>query len=167
MKLNPLQLRQWLLAAALLLSVAAALWMGLHDEEEAPSARPARTRARATRTPESAPQLQLQSLTRASQTATDGEGAFVAQSWQAPPAPPPVVVAPAPSAPPLPFVYAGQLVNGKLTTVFLLHGGETLFANRGDTLLGTYLVDDVRPTALVLTYLPLKQSQVLSIGEMN
>lgn len=167
MKLDAKLLRKSALALLLLSSVAAAVWLGLHDEDEGTDAPPVRKPERPTRTQESPVRLQLQTLKRASQATESSDSAFTLQSWLPPVALAPAASAVAPSAPPLPFVYAGKMVNGNVITVFLQRGDESLMVSRGDTLQGAYFVEEVQPTALVLTYLPLNQRQVLSIGEAN
>lgn len=167
MKLDSAALRKTVLAILLLVSVAVALWLALQDEEERAPAAPAQKSERQVKS-EGAPQrVQIQSLKRGSQGVESSDDVFAAHSWFVPAAPVAAPPPPAPTAPVLPFTYGGQLVDGKTVTVFLIHGEENLMAKRGDTLLGTYYVEDVQPKALVLTYLPLKQLQVMPIGEMN
>ncbi len=93
---------------------------------------------------------------------------FAAQSWA--PAPPPKPKAPPPappSAPPLPFQVIGKQAVGGITSVFLAHGATVIVAREGETVAGTYRVDAIRPPFMVLTYLPLNQTQQLSIGAFD
>ena len=74
----------------------------------------------------------------------------------APPPPPP--------PPPPPFTYMGQLADGAQTTVFLVSGERNLVVKAGDVIDNTYRIDEIGPTALVLTYLPQNVKQTLPIG---
>ena len=96
---------------------------------------------------------------------------FSAQSWYvAPPPPPPpppaaVQAPPAPTAPPLPFVFMGSyLADGAVPTYFLTSGDRVYDVKIGDTLDNLYSVDGVRAGQLLLTYLPLKIQQSLAVG---
>lgn len=87
-----------------------------------------------------------------------------------PPAPPPPVAAkplppPPPVAPPLPFQFLGKKLEDGRWEIYLDAADQTLIAHQGDTLLGRYRVDEVRPPNLQLTYLPLNQPQTLAIGQ--
>jgi len=75
------------------------------------------------------------------------------------PAPPPP-----PQAPPLPFSYLGKLAEGDNTTVFLAMGDRNLVVRTGDVIDNNYRVDEVTDAAVVMTYLPLTQKQILAIG---
>ncbi len=169
MNVRSMPWRKIILGSVLLVSVGAALWLASQEDDEPEVPRPSRTRRAqvATKAVSAPPQLQLQSLQRPRQAVGSHDDAFAPHSWVplvAPAAPPPP---PAPAAPILPFTYHGQLADGPVITVFLMRGEQTYVVKRGDTLLDTYRVDDVQPSALVLTYLPLNQQQVLPTGEMN
>ena len=86
---------------------------------------------------------------------------FPAQSWLPPPPPPPKP--PPPQAPPLPFKYLGQLQDGRDIVLFLDHGAQTLLARVGDTLDGRYRIDAINPRQATFTYLPLNQTQTLTL----
>lgn len=73
--------------------------------------------------------------------------------------------APAPVAPPLPFVYMGKILDHGQLSVFLSREEKPYIAKTGDVLDGTYRVDSIRPPLMELTYLPLSQKQSLNIGE--
>lgn len=75
------------------------------------------------------------------------------------------VAPPAPTAPPLPFVYMGKILNDGNRAVFLTRNDKPYIARAGDVLDGTYRVDAIQPPTLELTYLPLSQKQTLDIGE--
>jgi hypothetical protein len=94
---------------------------------------------------------------------------FAASSWLPPP--PPVVVpvvpevrAAAPVAPPVPFTYMGELDAKKAKPqVFLSSGDRLLIVSPGDVVDEQYRVESVSESDVVLTYLPLNQTQVVSI----
>jgi hypothetical protein len=102
---------------------------------------------------------------------TTGEAdAFKGRSWTPPPppAPPPAPAVqappPAPSAPPLPFRFVGLLENhDDQPTAFLARGDALHVVRAGDQIDGVYRVDALSATKVVLTYLPLKQQQILSV----
>jgi hypothetical protein len=97
----------------------------------------------------------------------DGAGdAFRTAAWTPPPPPPPPPVAPPPpsppTAPPLPFSFVGLLEqkSGK-PTAFLAKGEALVVAGVGDVIDGTYRVESLSPTGVVVTYLPLSQRQTV------
>ena len=111
-------------------------------------------------------ELQLDKLKRPPFEEDAGE-AFPARNWQPPP--PPVTARsktppPPPPAPPLPFSYFGRINTDGKVVVFLNRGELNFPVVQGDTIEGTYRVEEILPNALVLTYLPLQQRQTLSIG---
>ena len=75
------------------------------------------------------------------------------------PAPPP------PQAPPLPFAYLGKLFDAGTTVIFLAKGDRNYVVRSGDTIDGTYRVDEIGERAMMLTYLPLDSKQSLGVGE--
>jgi hypothetical protein len=104
---------------------------------------------------------------------------FAATSWAPPVAAQPVapVVAAAtavaalpaapvePSAPPLPFVYAGSYNDGSHRVVILLRGDQVLLLQQGDVVDSTYRVDRVAPGVVVMTYLPLQLRQTVPAAD--
>ncbi len=91
---------------------------------------------------------------------------FQSRSWE-PPAPAPVVAAarpPRPEAPPLPFTYLGKLVEDARTTLFLAQADRNYVVRTGDTIEGTYRIEEIRDEAAVLVYLPLKSKQTLAFA---
>jgi hypothetical protein len=86
---------------------------------------------------------------------------FAARSWQPPPPPPPPPGKP--SAPPLPFKYAGKLIEDKTVRVFLTQGNTTTLVAQGDTL-GNYDIERVTTSSVALLYRPLREKQTLSFG---
>ncbi|TBW34457.1 hypothetical protein E0E54_14195 [Azotobacter chroococcum] len=100
---------------------------------------------------------------------------FAARSWHAPPARRPLDAAPAkaaaltppapPAAPPLPFEFIGRLDDSVRLRVFLLRGDHLHTVQAGDVIDGTYRVEKVAADELTFVYLPLKQTQTLSVGD--
>ena len=88
---------------------------------------------------------------------------FSARSWVAPPPPPPP--APPPVAPPLPFAFLGKKLEGAAWEVYLSQGEQTLIVREGQTIESIWRVDQVTPPSMTMTFLPLGQARVLSIGE--
>ena len=88
---------------------------------------------------------------------------FSAHSWQPPPPPPAEVAEGSPSAPPLPFQYAGKLTEGETTIIFLSDGTQTYLVRRGDTL-QQYRVSEITAMDITFIYLPLKEKQTLTFG---
>ncbi|MEE4462878.1 hypothetical protein V2S84_12350 [Azotobacter chroococcum] len=98
---------------------------------------------------------------------------FAARSWRAPPARRPLDAAsakaaalpPPPAAPPLPFEFIGRLDDSVRLRVFLLRGDRLHTVQAGDVIDGTYRVEKVAADELTFVYLPLKQTQTLSVGD--
>ncbi len=96
---------------------------------------------------------------------------FIAPSFAPPPppAPPPAVAVapppPAPTAPPLPFSFVGLLEKGAAKpAAFIAKGDALLVVSAGDVIDGTYRVESLSESAIVLTYLPLNQQQSLAVA---
>jgi hypothetical protein len=98
---------------------------------------------------------------------------FATTSWTPPPAPvkpPPPVAAPvstpiAPTVPVFPFLYVGKKFEDNVWEVYLSRGDQSFMVREGGTLEGAYRIDSITPQRISVTYLPLGQSQSLSIGE--
>ena len=75
------------------------------------------------------------------------------------------MVAPAPTAPVFPFQYVGKKLENNIWEVYLSRGDQRFLVREGGTLESTYRIDSITPQRLSVTYLPLGQSQSLSIGE--
>ncbi len=86
---------------------------------------------------------------------------FRNKSWYV--APPPLPP-PKPVAPPLPFQYLGKLSEDGQIRVFLNHQGRYLIATTGDVIDGIYRVEEIADSRMTLLYQPLKEKQVLMIG---
>lgn len=99
----------------------------------------------------------------------EGEGEVTAiidpfrnKNWFIAPPPPPLAK---PVAPPLPFLYLGKLIEDGEPRVFLNHQGKHLIAKVGDVINGTYSVEEIAGGRMTFLYQPLKEKQLLSIGE--
>lgn len=92
--------------------------------------------------------------------------AFLQRDWTPPPPPPPPAPPPPPppQAPPLPFSFIGKILEGKQWTVFLAQQERTHAVTAGDLIGHEYKVESITPPLMTFTYLPLKQTQSLSIG---
>ena len=77
--------------------------------------------------------------------------------------PPPIPIA-APTAPPLPFIYLGKKLEGETWEIYLARGEETLIIKEHSELDSSYRVESIQPPNLIVTYLPLKQTQTINIG---
>jgi hypothetical protein len=73
----------------------------------------------------------------------------------------------APSAPPLPFTYLGQFIDGDKTEIFVARNGEHYSLEKGKTIEGQYKVDRITKTAVTFIYLPLGTRQKLAIPVLN
>jgi hypothetical protein len=163
--------QRWVVyAIVLLLTLTAVKWAGGQDRAEPRASvayqaerleRPAREAPAATGRAEAVPAVRLDQLEPRAAAAPAGDP-FQARSWE--PEQPAVrrnVPPPPPQAPPLPFAYMGKMVDGEKTTVFLTRLDRNYVVRPGDTLEGTYRVENVGEDALVLTYLPLGVEQAL------
>ncbi|EKT4484375.1 hypothetical protein [Pseudomonas putida] len=74
------------------------------------------------------------------------------------------VVAAAPTAPVLPFQFIGRMGNNDDLQIFLQSGEKLYVVRQGDVIEDTYRLDRVSASELNLVYLPLHQSQTLSVG---
>jgi hypothetical protein len=72
---------------------------------------------------------------------------------------------PKPTAPPVPYGFFGRMrdVEGKVV-VYLKWEGELIPAAVGKVLSGTYRIEAITPTEVVMTYLPLAERQVIPAG---
>ena len=93
---------------------------------------------------------------------------FASSSWTPPTPlskPSTQITAIAPTAPTFPFQYVGKKLEESIWEVYLSRGDQSFLVREGGTLEGTYRIDSITPQRLTVTYLPLGQSQSLSIGE--
>ncbi len=156
--------RQALVWGALLATLAATAWVAASDDEgldNVPAIKPARAAT-------TAPANVATSVTAYQPRAPiEGEPQDLfpgdaPPEEEAAPAPPPK-----PTTPPLPFGYAGKLVEDGNFTVFLTHGARNLTVHARDVIDGVWRVESIRPPTMVVSYLPLKTEVPLAIGEAN
>jgi hypothetical protein len=171
-------MRRWLLALALTATVAAAGWVRSKEQngvvvassarnaESPQQAEPPQRRADAENPGAAGSTIGLERLSQRPVARNFGE-MFHPRSWQPPPPPVSARAPERPTAPPLPFRFFGRLVEDGRTVVFLDRQDEIYAAKVGDTIGGTYRVEEIKGTEVVLTYLPLKQRQTLQIGTIN
>jgi hypothetical protein len=171
--MNTIEKRR-ILGAGLLMTLAATAWIASQDETKKPAGierniagagrgaqKPSNTRS------EPVAELQLDKLKRADPVDEGGE-LFPSQTWQPPPAPPAPPAPPEPPrAPAMPFSYFGQLEEDGKAVVFLRRGDRDYAVRQGETIEGTYRIDEIRRDAMVMTYLPLQQQQTLAIGSVK
>ncbi len=72
---------------------------------------------------------------------------------------------PLPQVPPLPFTYAGKMIEDGRYTVFLLAGERSLAVHAGEVLEQGWRVKAIKPPNMIFWYTPLKAEAVLDIGE--
>ena len=91
---------------------------------------------------------------------------FASLDWTPPPPPPPPPPpAAAPRAPPLPYTVLGKKLEDGQWQVFLARQEQIFIAKPKMIIEDNYRVEAIQPPAMTLTYLPLKQQQILPIGE--
>jgi len=157
-------------AIVLVLTLTAVRWAGGQDRAEPRTTvayqaeRPDRPARDAATKAEAVPEVRLDRLERRAAASPAGDP-FRARSWE------PELVAvrrnlppPPPQAPPLPFTYLGRMIDDEKTTVFLTRQDRNYVVRLGDTLDGTYRVENIAEEGLVLTYLPLGAEQTLPFG---
>lgn len=89
-------------------------------------------------------------------------GLFSSQSWQLPASRSPGgKAAQAPAAPPMPYRFAGALVQGGKLQVLLATGSSVIPVEEGETIDGGYRVDSIGEDQITLTYLPLQKKEVI------
>ncbi|HET9403021.1 MAG TPA: cohesin domain-containing protein, partial [Burkholderiales bacterium] len=87
---------------------------------------------------------------------------FGPQSWQ-PPASNVAVKPPAPVAPPMPYQYAGRVVQDGEPSILLSKGDTVIPIKLGETLDGAYRVEAIGEDQITLIYLPLKHKQSIPV----
>jgi len=93
-------------------------------------------------------------------------GLFSSRSWQSPAteraiSPKSARVAVAPAPPPMPYRFAGALVQDGKLQVLLATGSTVVPVREGETIDGGYRVDSIGDDQITLTYLPLKKKEVI------
>lgn len=150
------------LAVAAAFALAAAAWVSLQDEQAGAVALPARrATVQAKREPPAPPVSDAKLELRRAPFPDAPADPFAARSWAPPVAEKPAApVAP----PPLPYTYFGRMTEDGTLYVFLQRGERSYTVKAGDMLDQQYRVDNITPNAVMITYLPLKQRQVLHTG---
>ncbi|HEU4622757.1 MAG TPA: hypothetical protein VFS42_11090 [Burkholderiaceae bacterium] len=95
---------------------------------------------------------------------------FAGRSWAPPPPPPDPVVVEAvapPAPPPQPFTFIGKKWEANQWEVYLSSNDQVHIVREGATVDQQWRIDRIEPPTLSLTYLPLGQTQTLSIGEAH
>lgn len=88
---------------------------------------------------------------------------FGPQSWQPPP--PKITAAPVvPTAPPLPYRFAGKLVQDGKLQVFLAKGDAAIPIRQGEILDGAYRVEAIGEDRITLVYLPLGHKESIPVN---
>lgn len=93
---------------------------------------------------------------------------FAANSWTPPPKPvaaAPILPPPPPTAPPIPYTFIGKKLEANTWEVYVARGEQSFVLREGGTVDNNYRVHRISPPSLTLVYLPLGQTQTLSIGE--
>lgn len=89
-------------------------------------------------------------------------GLFASHSWQPPAPKSSAVLAPvAPAAPPMPYRFAGKLVQGGQHSVLLAKGDRVFPIKQGETLDGEYRVEAIEESQITLIYMPLGKKEVI------
>ncbi|WP_288376849.1 hypothetical protein [uncultured Pseudomonas sp.] len=157
------------LGVSALLAWAPGHWFGGEEGVALSRDKPAPTQATAHDTPAVGAGLSRDGVG----TAPASGDLFPAQRWAAAPTLASVTeqpIAPAPlapvaaSAPALPFQFVGRLDDRDDLQIFLQNGEKLYVVRQGDVIEDTYRLDRVSASELSLVYLPLHQSQTLSVG---
>ena len=85
---------------------------------------------------------------------------FATKSWHVDPPPPPP---PKPTAPALPFSYAGRMEREDATVVFLNRGERNYIVRAGDQVDAQYRIEAISADAVRIEYLPLHEIPNLSV----
>lgn len=113
--------------------------------------------------------LALQPRSELIGTTRSGQGGdlFASKSWTPPPVLSKLAPPPPPTAPPLPFTYLGKQTADGQMEVYLARGEEVFVVRDQTVIQNTYRVESIKPPTLSLVYLPLNETQQLSIGVTN
>lgn len=161
--------RSVVLGFALAAALAAAGWVG--GEERIALSEPSTTlpeQRRERNAPAPPPStLDVERLAAKRQWESGGD-MFGTRSWEAPrKALAPSEPAAPPEPPRFPYTFFGRLNEAAGTTLFLSRNDEILTVRAGDTLAGTWRIDEVSDGTVALTYLPLSRRQTLDIGRID
>jgi hypothetical protein len=175
--MSPLTNKRWkFLGGMLTLSLIAAAWLSSSDgdaTEVVEAAKPVHVQALRSTTllegqqPEPQNDIRLEKLRR-QESGQSVKDVFLSKSWYVAPPPPAPAPPPPPMAPALPFVFLGKLVEGDgKVTVFISAQDRYYSVKEGDIIDSTYQVGAIKGSLMELTYMPLKMTQTLHIGEQN
>ena len=167
--------RQWALGGALAATVAATLWAAQQgDGNDAAQATAGKARSAAPTATRSAPKPDavLTAPTVVDWHAvqrTDWAKPVDAQlaAWMPPaPPPPPPAPPPPPPAPPMapqfPYQLIGRMVDGNVEQALLASANRTLSVKVGELIDNQWMVDQIGPTGLTLTWQPAKLKQMIA-----
>ncbi len=183
---NAARSRWKVLLPLLLATMALVSWLELSTESGGDEVAAAVVRARPPvpsddRTAQGAPaveavdgarELRIERVARTqAESGEQGSDPFARIDWSPPPAkaPPPAppaepVPPPRPVAPPIPYTYFGMSIQDGRTVVFVTRQDRTFVLAPGEVIESRYRVEEIRPTEVVLTYIPLNERQVMMIG---
>ena len=110
--------------------------------------------------------LRLERLAQHSGLGDAGSAAATMFSPRAPTRPPPRTVEPLPRpiAPPFPYAYVGGMTDAGQRTAFFQRGDRVLVLRSGETVDGSFHIDDLNENQMTVTYLPLKEAVQLTLG---
>lgn len=157
--------RRSLLFAALAATLAAAAWVTVREQSQAPAKRPTAEAARGELTARRGPaQNSAGDLLLPPRAAQSGEIVDLF-ALRADPSSGGGPRQEKPAAPPLPFVFLGRYAEGDVMKVFLGDGEQLYMVKAGDVIEQKYRVDKI-DSVVRMTYLPLNETQILAIGDM-
>lgn len=87
---------------------------------------------------------------------------FGSHNWQ-PPVPTIIARPSTPTAPPMPYRFAGKLLRGDEVSILLSKGDAVFAIKQGQTLDGSYRVESISDTEVTLVYLPLRHQESIPI----
>jgi hypothetical protein len=158
--------RLWILGLALVATLAAVAWVGEEEEVAAPVVRERAAtddttpRRDARRQQKEMPTLDLARLDNR-ELGEPTIDLFAGKSWYVPPPPPPP---PKPVAPPVPFTFIGRLIESDGMAVFVAAADRNQVLRTGSVVDGVWRVEEIEPTRMKLTYLPLKETKYFALG---
>jgi hypothetical protein len=162
--MKPALLRHRLARRGLIGALAVLTAAGMVAGREKPGVAIAEPPAQRIEKAQALPAIDLDRLKRA-QAAAPASDPFAPRSFAPPPTPQAQAAAEPPSAPPLPFAYAGKLTQDGRTETFVLRGDELISIAAGHKIDEHYRVDAISASSIAFTYLPLKMRQSLELEE--
>ncbi|HEY4080730.1 MAG TPA: hypothetical protein VGM81_08540 [Burkholderiaceae bacterium] len=168
--------RQWALGGALAATIAATLWAAQQggDDDAAVQATAGKSRSTAPTASRSAPKpdagpaaptvVDWHTIQR-EDWAKPADAQLAAWMPPAPPPPPPAPPPPPPAppmAPPFPYQLIGRLVDGNVEQALLAGPNRTLSVKVGEVVDNQWMVDQIGPTGLTVTWQPAKLKQMIA-----